>query len=326
MKIVVIGPDPSYAMASLVTDAFRKLGHEVFHFSDRTDGSGQTRLMKRIIYISSLISRRLSKSKERKLYQLLSDQRPDLVLAISVSSLYPDVIERIKAYTKCVAAWYPDPYGSMNDQPLIASHYDVIFTKCRDIEARLRACDKRAIYLPEAASKTHDVRKEPREEYTCEIIMTGSYYPYRIKLLESLKEFDLKLYGIWDGRYMNAMPLKEKYQGKRLFLDQRAQAYSSARIVINTLHPSEANSMNVRVFESACSGTLTLTEYRPVLHDLYEIGAEIDCFRTARELRAKVEYYLSNDSLASEIGQRGSERTLKCHTYENRVMEILSYM
>lgn len=326
MKIVVVGPDPSYAMASLVANAFRQLGHEVFHFSDRADGSGQTLLMKRILYVSSLISRRLSKSKERKLLQLLSDQRPDLMLAISVSGLYPDLIEKIKAYTKCVAAWYPDPYGSMSDQPLIASSYDVIFTKCRDIEARLRACEKRAIYLPEAASKTHDTRKEPREEYTCEIITTGLYYPYRIKLLEVLKNFDLKLYGTWGGRYMNAMPLKEKYQGKKLFLDERAQAYSSAKIVINTLHPSEANSMNVRVFESACSGTLTLTEYRPVLDELYEVGAEIDCFRTARELREKVEFYLNNESLAKEIGQRGSERTLRCHTYENRVKKILSFM
>lgn len=326
MKIVVIGPDPSYAMASLVTEAFRQLGHEVFHFSDKTDTSGQIKLVKRIVFIASLVSKRLSKSKEKKLYQLLSDLRPDLVLAISVSGLYPDIIKKMKSYTKCVAAWYPDPYGSMSDQPLIASSYDIIFTKCRDIEARLRACEKRTIYLPEAASKKHDVRKEKKEEYACDIIITGSYYPYRIKLLEVLKDFDMKLYGIWGGRYMNSMPLKDKFQGKRLFLDDRSQAYSSAKIVINTLHPSEANSMNVRVFESACSGTFTLTEYRPVLHDLYKIGDELDCFQTAKELRSKVEYYLNNPSLALEIGLRGGERTLMCHTYENRVKEILSYI
>jgi len=311
-------------MASHVVRALGRMGHEVHNFADRRQGRTLSRPAKALALLRQAVRPGSDPRLRRRLLAVGAEVRPELVLAISVQALDPQTIGFLQQeYGARVVAWFPDHLGHLGPQDLIKGGYDCVFTKCRDIEQRLRACGRRSHYLPEACAPEYHAHREPRPEYACEIVTAASYYPYRVRLLEVLADRDLRLWGSWPRLASSKSPLYRFYQGRDVYLEEKALAFSSARLVVNTLFPSEANSTNVRLFEAACSGTLVLTEYRSAVDELYDVGREIDVFQTRDELREKALYYLDHPESAREMGSRAAERSTREHTYEARLEELL---
>jgi spore maturation protein CgeB len=78
----------------------------------------------------------------------------------------------------------------------------------------------------------------------------------------------------------------------------------------------------LRVFDVPASGGFLLTDYMPGLEKMFEIGKEIEVYRTPDELREKVDYYLARPEACREIAHRARERVLRDHTFANRWQSI----
>ncbi len=52
----------------------------------------------------------------------------------------------------------------------------------------------------------------------------------------------------------------------------------------------------------------------------------MDVFRSKKELKDKIEYYLKNPNERDEIAARGYEKVTKYHTYDLRMSEMLDFM
>jgi SAM-dependent methyltransferase len=78
----------------------------------------------------------------------------------------------------------------------------------------------------------------------------------------------------------------------------------------------------MRLFEATGCGALLITDYRPNLGQLFEIGREIVAYSSIDECITLVKYYLEHPDEAAEIAARGQERTLRDHTYTKRMHQM----
>ena len=82
----------------------------------------------------------------------------------------------------------------------------------------------------------------------------------------------------------------------------------------------------MRLFEATGMGSLLLTDKKDNLSKLFEIDKEIVTYTCKEEASEKVQYLIDNPHKASEIALAGQARTLKNHTYEIRMKELLEIL
>jgi spore maturation protein CgeB len=80
--------------------------------------------------------------------------------------------------------------------------------------------------------------------------------------------------------------------------------------------------IKARNFEIPGCGGFLLTGMAENLKQYYEIGKEIVTFDSVDDLIQKIRYYLSHEEDRAAIATAGYDRTIRCHTYEQRFHQI----
>ena len=102
-------------------------------------------------------------------------------------------------------------------------------------------------------------------------------------------------------------------------------AYQSAKVAF--VPPSTACINNHywsnRIYLAAGTGTPCLVGYTPGIEAHYLDEKEVLFFRNSAEMKAKLIMLLNDTDLRKKIGNAGRARTLRDHTYDSRVRELL---
>jgi spore maturation protein CgeB len=255
---------------------------------------------------------------------------PDLVL-IALGTIDPEVIRRLRKVTGAkLAAWYPDSLTNLGRQYLLASDLDAWFFKDPFLVDLLRAkLGLKAHYLPEACNPRWHRRVEltaaDRRKYGCDLASVCSMYYYRARILETLAEYDLKLWGNGFPFWLNS-PLRVRYVNRYLAELEKSKAFNAAKIVVNTMHLGEIEGVNCRLFEAAGCGAFQIADWKPGLTELFEPEREVVTFHTREELREKVDYYLARPEERQAIADRAYARAHREHTYEIRLRRMFQLM
>jgi spore maturation protein CgeB len=113
------------------------------------------------------------------------------------------------------------------------------------------------------------------------------------------------------------------YRGRAGHGSELTKIYSGARVQIDIGRIYQNDIITMRVFDVlACSGFL-LAEWSEALAQAFEIGVEIETWRTIEELQSKVEYYLGHPVKRETIAQRGLRAVRDRHRIRQRVATIL---
>jgi glycosyltransferase involved in cell wall biosynthesis len=80
---------------------------------------------------------------------------------------------------------------------------------------------------------------------------------------------------------------------------------------------------NMRMFEATGMGTLLITDWKKNITDLFEPDKEIITYKTPEECVEKVRYYQENEKEREKISLAGQQRTLKDHTFEKRMKQLV---
>lgn len=83
---------------------------------------------------------------------------------------------------------------------------------------------------------------------------------------------------------------------------------------------------NLRLYEATGMGTCLVTDWKDNLPELFEPGVEVVSYRTVEECIEKVRYYLAHELERAEIAAAGQARTLRDHTYQSRMAELLALL
>ncbi|MBI4351144.1 MAG: glycosyltransferase [Elusimicrobia bacterium] len=324
-------------IASFCADAFRELGlgAEVFSFNPyRYSSLPGGRFFGRLEY----------RMAERSLFSRVREFSPDLVLVIKGDELLPGTVAGLRSRSRApVANWWIDDPGLLDISSGLSPAYDLFFTNDPDSVAAHEAAGCRfARFLTFACSPAahHAVRLTAEEagKYAGDIVFVGLLTPYRVKVLEALKDFKLR---IWASPVVReylpekrtviqrdipaSSPLRPLLAGREAWGEELAKVYSGAKIVLN-IHSHGKSDPNMRVFEATACGAFLLTEERRVLKDFFEPGRELVCYKDAAELKALALYYLENEKERAAIAGRGQGRAYREHTYVHRMRELLAYV
>jgi spore maturation protein CgeB len=79
---------------------------------------------------------------------------------------------------------------------------------------------------------------------------------------------------------------------------------------------------NLRLFEATGMGTLLVTDELR-MSQLFEVGSEVVTYRDADDCARVVRYYLDHPAEAASIAAAGQRRTLKDHTWPNRMAQLV---
>jgi hypothetical protein len=159
------------------------------------------------------------------------------------------------------------------------------------------------------------------------VSFVGSVFPVhaaRIAVLEHLcSSTDIKIWTNAIGGLPHDSPIRSRYVGTA-WGREMYQILHRSKITFNhhiDIAGSYAN--NLRLYEATGVGTLLVTDWKANLHELFEPGREVVAYRTAEESVELIRYYLEHEDERREIARAGQQRTLRDHTYDKRVRELV---
>jgi spore maturation protein CgeB len=262
-------------------------------------------------------------------------ERPDVIVAFS-SRIWPDLVAPLcvarRRWGVTVGWWFTDdPYEidcSLNAAPL----FDFVATNDR---ASMSAYWGTHVYhVPLAADPARHYRplRTADSSYQWDILFCGVAFPNRLALIKAVdpllrRRKTLIIGPDWPNlpytcsQRINNVELANLYNASRIVLNlsRSFDLENSARIPASTPAP--------RTFEAAAAGGFQLMfDDRPETREYFQAPEEIDFFSGPGELEAKIERYLADPPNRIATAQRAQRRTLRQHTYEQRVRTLVEHL
>jgi spore maturation protein CgeB len=224
--------------------------------------------------------------------------------------------------------WFPDAIVNFGRGYFMNAPYDGLFFKDAFILCAMRdVLGSPACYLPECFNpKCHWMPEGligRNSEYECDIATAGAQHSWRVAFYNHLSEYDVKIWGSPAPLWMVPGKVTRMYQGRNVHNHDKVRAFRGAKMVINNLHYGEIWGVNVRTFEAAGAGAFQLVDWRPGLGQLFEDGKELISFRSIKDLKQKIAYWLTREEERLTIAEAGMIRAHAEHTYALRLTLLL---
>ena len=326
MRILVLGPIYPDSFARNIVAALEEMGHDVASASVWRPPLWLPSSLR--ILVGEAARRGLATGLEDAVRRRVREFQPDVFLN-AYHELDPTVVARLRKDTDAIlVAWFPDVLANLGRQYLLAAPYHAWFFKDPYIVGFFRdKLGKPAFYLPECCNPLWHRRvaltESERAFYGCDLTTASNMYYYRAFLLEPFADYNIKIWGRGYPRWLNS-PLWRVYQNHYVAEEEKAKAFNAAKIVLNTMHYAEIDSVNARLFEVAGCGAFQISEYRDALRDFFEPETEVVTFHTRQELKEKIDYYLAHAEERNAIADRAYARAHGEHTYQHRLRQLLT--
>jgi len=330
MRILVSGNlfEDSFARNIVVTA--ERMGHTVLCVEEASALKYKNKYLNSLEFVLAKAMPSIERRRCELLVKAAENFQPDLLLACH-GKLPPEVVRRIRDISAVkVAVWFPDHLVNLGRQYALAGSFDAWFFKDRYMAETFRGkLELNAHYLPEACNPLWHRRVQPNEadkrKYGCDLCTASNVYYYRARMLEIFKDYDLKIWGKSYPSWLKS-PIRKHYPGIYVAELEKAKAFNSAKIVLNTMHYGEIMGVNCRLFEAAGCGAFQIADHKPALSELFEPEREIVTFRTRAEMKEKVDYYLAHPEERQEIADRAYARAHREHTYELRLKKMFEML
>lgn len=127
------------------------------------------------------------------------------------------------------------------------------------------------------------------------------------------------------------MPLFSPHARGPIPFQRQKEVFAANEVVLNFANvwadgrPGSALVPHVRLrdFEAPMCRTCYLTGYTDEITEFYEIGKEIDTYRSPEELVDKCRFYLSHPGAAESLREAGFQRARRDHTWVRRFDQLL---
>jgi len=146
----------------------------------------------------------------------------------------------------------------------------------------------------------------------------------RLAYVGRLGRFGVCVWGDEGWRAAQAAGLSCHYRGAAGHGLELTKIYCASLINVDIGRVYQDDIVTMRVFDVLACGGFVLAERSAALAELFEIGAEIDCYASADELEAKVAHYLAHPEAARAIALRGRAAVSARHDINARVAHMLA--
>lgn len=329
MRVLLIATKPRPDnMEFHIIETLKRMGHEVFEFDIQTIFNVNSKIDKYTQFIARTLLREPERIHEKKLVDFTKSISPDLVLVLLGNLTSPKTIKILKnSISAPIVCWCQDALSNIGRQYMIGSPYDQVFVKDHYMVNLFNdMIGKRFSYLPEACNPAmHFYEATPdsmRHMYDSDVSTTATLYYYRQAILKPINEnHKLRLWG--NRPDWLEYELGSAHTGRYVVDREKRFAFSSAKIVLNTLHYAEIDGVNCRFFEIAGCGGFQLVSHKSEVSRHFEIDKEVVTFDNSDDLMDKIKYYLGEPEKRKSIAEAGMKKAHASHTYEHRLNTML---
>lgn len=322
MRIAVIGPPFPDSFADNIGNSLTRMGYETYQVGGSHRGSA-SRFGRAAIDVASKVPR-FQLQVERDLIKRVGNYKPDLTITVEALIL-PQTVEALRKSGTEVALWFPDHVANLRRMLMFVAPYSAIFFKEPLIVERARSLlGLRVYHLPEACNPAwHVPIGEPRVRPVA--IVAGNSYAWRVRLLERILDAGLpvQVFGPPMPQWLKSPSVGAIHTGRYIAREEKARAFRSAALVLNTIHPAEVFGVNCRLFESAGCGAVTLTESRRDLKKYFTPDKEVFTYSSFDELVEKIKWLLEGPAEAGIAADAAHARAHREHTYEIRLASLI---
>jgi hypothetical protein len=146
----------------------------------------------------------------------------------------------------------------------------------------------------------------------------------RVDLLEALcTQCSIEIWANGVDRLPHNSPIRSCWKGSVWGAEMYQTLHRSKMTVNHHIGISGDYANNMRLYEATGVGTLLLVDCKKNLRDMFEPGREVLTYRSAEECAELIRYYQAHESEREAIARAGQQRTLRDHTYERRMQELL---
>jgi len=140
--------------------------------------------------------------------------------------------------------------------------------------------------------------------------------------IRALGRFGVDVWG--DPAWQECVASGVCYRGWAGHIHELPGIYASAAIHVDIGRIYQQDIVTLRVFDVMACGGFVIAEHGSDLEELFEVGREVESYRTLPELEAKVERYLADPEQARAIALRGRAAVCERHTIRARVRHMLA--
>lgn len=277
----------------------------------------------------------------KKLQVIIDSFRPDIVLTMVGVKMPKMILKLIKKQDIPVAIWLTEDPFYIDRTISLVSNYDYVFTiDTAALEFYQNNGHEHCYYLPLGVDPHIYRPLTPNTPKIYDICLVGYPYPERVRLIKKLLENTsnkiLVVGTKWDQYLSDASSNRNLIiQSTWLAPETVVQYYNQSKIVLNTHRPYDLKenenshgiinkSVNNRTFEIASCGAFQLIDDKANLIPHLQAEKEIISFHSDEDFIRKVDYYLSQPLKRNEIAENSRIKTLKEHTFKQRLEQLLS--
>lgn len=264
------------------------------------------------------------RQRARILIEQIKDFRPDVVHFQAPVGTPRQVLEAVREVTKIVtsqvASHVPD-FAAFK-------RYDMVLTSFPHYVERFRKAGARSEYF--------NLGFEPRVLNRLErgashdVVFVGGLSPRHAARTAWLEEVASRVQLKWWGYGVEHLaansPLRAAHQGEAWGLDMYNIFYNSRIVLNHHIDEAEDNANNMRLYEATGTGAMLLTDAKKNMGDLFAVNGEVVTYASPSECAERVEYFLGHELERAAIAKAGQERTLKSHTYRQRMERLVTLL
>jgi len=334
VRFAILGRENASSMEADIAAALRQLGHDV---SVRLPGfvpraapipRGPAAVLENLLCGFDLMRSGHPYSRlEGPLLRWLHRESADVLVVVTLPLLSPRVAGHLKRRLGLrLVGWYPDAVVNLAQHDFVLAPYDLIYLKDPFMVRRFGdfLCDDRVRYLPEAfdgSTPLVEPNPEEVEPYRCEVMLWGNLYPYRVRLLQALEGFRVRLYGPPPGARRWLLS-QVQHSGIDVRGREKLLACRGAAVCLNACHFGEVEGANKRLWELAGLGGFQLTNV-PAASTYFDPETEVATFTDVADLRQKLSFFLGQPERRSRMAAAARARAVAHHTWVHRARVVL---
>jgi hypothetical protein len=248
---------------------------------------------------------------------------PDVIVNHDPVAFSPALLRQLKAHTRLLVAQIASPVPPGGHESLAA--HDLVLSSFPHFVTRFRDVGIPSEYMPLCFEPRVLDSVAPSGFRPIPAAFVGSLSPAhreRIELMERVCErTGLAVWGAAGtlpiGSAMRRCHRGEAW-GRAMF-----EILGDTRIALNHhIDVASGYANNMRLYEATGMGAMLLTDARRNLGDLFATGTEVVTYGSAAECVELLEYYATHEQERAAIAQAGQRRTLRDHTYAQRMRQL----
>jgi len=267
----------------------------------------------------------------RNVYQLLGNplvlmaqikkEKPDIVYVQCIGSLPPFLTKQIKKHTKLLVGQIASKFPPDN----FFSNYDLILSSLPNMVEKIRIIGVKSEYFKIGFESTVLNKIKHNKKY--EVTHLGGYgkiHRERNQILDYIaRKTRVDFWGYGISNLLTNSPILKHFHGEAWGMDYyNILADSKITITGHIKEVAGKYANNMTLYEATGCGALLMTDYKENLGDIFEIGKEVIAYSSPEDLSNKIEYYLKHEDERKTIALAGQKRTLRDHTYKERMIEL----